>query len=145
MLYRLKKDFPKHNEGEYLYMNENNLYYEWLETPNYPLPIDVVEDCSDFFEKKEIDWVCGEDIFYISSDGKIINQKFNTKSHLKLVLSKNAFKNKDNARWFLGKYNKILNDEIIISDKEDILNIIRILKNNEAIQDAITILNKLIK
>ena len=145
MYYKLIKTFPKHDIGEYLFLNDNKSFYEWLESPNYPLPKNVVEDCSDFFEKIEIDWVYGENIFYISTDGRIIEQKYNPKSHLHLVLSKNSFKNKDNARWFLDKCNRLLNNEIIISNKEDILNVLKIIKKNESIQDAITILNKIIK
>ncbi len=58
----------------------------------------------------------------------------------------NSFKKREDAEWFLEKVKALLNDEILITDKESILKVISILKNNNKdIKSAINILNKIIE
>ncbi len=136
MYYKLIKELPKHDIGELVYLNnlDNSSFYEWVENPNYLLPIDIVEDCNDFFEPYFIDWVIGEPFFYVNSFGKVIEQIFNPKAHLKLVVSKNAFKSKKNAEWFLKNCNKLLSDEIIICNSEHILKIKELLHSKDKLK-----------
>jgi hypothetical protein len=83
----------------------------------------------------------------VNSLGEIIENVFNPKAHIKLVLSNNCFKKREDAEWFLEKAKALLNEEILITDKESILNVIKILKssNNKGIKSAINILNKIIE
>ena len=123
MYYKLIKSMPKHDIGELLFLNnkDNANFYEWVDSPNYLLPIDIVKDCDEYFELYEIDWRKGEKIFYINSHGDIIEQLFNPKVHLKLTLVKNAFKNKEDAQNFLDNTKKLLNNDIVLCSKENIL------------------------
>jgi hypothetical protein len=149
MFYKLIKALPKHDIGELVYLSESSdlEYYEWVESPNYLLPKDIVEDSNEFFEYLIVNWVKGEKIFYVNSLGEIIENVFNPKAHIKLVLSNNCFKKREDAEWFLEKAKALLNEEILITDKESILNVIKILKssNNKGIKSAINILNKIIE
>lgn len=147
MVYKLIKTLPKHEIGELVILSENanNMFYEWLESPNYILPLDVVEDSSEFFEFISIDWEVGDRIFYINSFNEIIENIFNLKTHIKLVISNNAFKTKEIAQWVLDKRNMLMNDEILITDKESILLAINTLKKDKDIEGAINILNKIIE
>jgi hypothetical protein len=148
MYLRLIKEMPKHDVGELVFLNnvENSFFYEWVENPNYILPRDIVED-TEFFEPVIIDWVKGEKIFFVSSQGTIIEQLFNPKMHLNLVLIGNAFKEKESAEWFLDKCDNLLNDDIIIAERNEILKALAILKDkkNKNVNEVIDILSKIIE
>ncbi len=147
MYSRLIKEMPKHDIGELVFLNavENSHFYEWVENPNYILPRDIVED-TEFFEPVIIDWIKGETIFFVSSHGTVIKQIFNPKTHLKLVLIGNAFKEEESAEWFLNKCNNLLNDDIIIAERNEILKALNLLKNkkNKNVNEVIDILSKII-
>ncbi len=136
MYYKLIKELPKHDIGELVYLSslEDSSFYEWVENPNYLLPRDIVEDSDDFFEQCFIDWEIGEPFVYVNSFGVIIEQIFNPKAHLKLVLAKNAFKNKDNAEWFLKNCDKLLSNDIIICNSEHIFKIKELLLSKDKLK-----------
>jgi hypothetical protein len=149
MYYKLIKEMPKHKIGELLYPNimNDNVFYEWLESPNYILPDYIVENDNEYFEVCDIDWVIGEKIYFIDSQCKINEQIFNPKIHLKMVMCNNAFKNIDSANWISEKFKSLLNNEIVVTDSNNILKVIDLLqsKKSKDIDDAVNILNKIIK
>lgn len=149
MYFKLIKEMPKHNIGDIVYMNtiNNNTFYEWVEAPNYILPYDIVEDNEEYFEKYNIDWNIGDKIYFIDSQSNIVEHLFNPKTHIKLVLCNNAFKNLDTAKWVSEKYKMLLRDEIVITNSNDILKIMSLLqsKKSKDVEEAINILNKMIK
>lgn len=145
MYYKLIKSLPKHEIGEIIFLNDDTDFYEWVESPNYLLPKEIVIDCEDFFEPLNLNWRKGDALFYISSCGEIIEQRFNPKTHIKYIIAKNSFKTKKDAKWFLKKCDEILNDEVIITNKETILILLDVIKNQQDNNNAIDILNKIIK
>ena len=111
MYYKLIKEMPNHLLGDILYLVDikNNEFYEWLDDRDYILPKDIVESESNFFEKINIDWNIGDTIFYLNSFGDIIENMFDPRTHLNLILVKNAFKNEKDAKKLKSEIYSILN------------------------------------
>lgn len=112
IIYKLIKEFPHHEIDEILYPDKINdfEFYEFVDEPNTPLPKDIVET-SDFFEKIDIDWDIGDSIFFIDINGDIVEQKFNAKKHIKLIIYGNCFKSEETAINISEKIEKLLKNK----------------------------------
>lgn len=110
IFYKLIKEMPKREIGDFLILHEREEFYEWLKEPYYIMSKYIVEECDEFFEKIEINWEKGERIYFLNSTGEIIEHIFNPKIHLKYIISKNAFKEKDKIELFRDKISKILEE-----------------------------------
>lgn len=145
MYFKLKKDMPKHELGDIIYLSDDNVY-EWLDYPNYILPKNIVEDNDEYFEKIDIDWNKGDKIFFIDNCGSIVEHIYNPKIHLKLILNKNAFKNFEEVEWVSEKFKLLLNKEIVICEPNDLLSLMNIVnkQKNKNSEEIIAILKKII-
>lgn len=112
--FKLKKDMPKHEIGDVLYLNSESEIYDWVDPPNYPLFKSIVEqdeDGQDFFEELKLDIKENDQIYYIDILGDVVEARFNNKKHLKLFLNNRIFKTLDKAVQVQEKINKIYDND----------------------------------
>lgn len=133
-MYRSLKDLPSHKKGDILIEKED--HYIWSSNPFFTMSKSEVENYNEWFELVIDDWSNEETFYYLSSNFEIIEAQFNAFQHHRLVLSGNAFKDKESIEWFKDNIEKLLKDDVIITDNNTIKKIISLIKsnNNSAIE-----------
>ena len=139
-LYKLMKDYPGHNIGDFVCLNEKS-YYTFNNEPKYKLDQKQVENYPDFFEEVVLDWDRGDQLFFISVIGEIIEEEFNPHRHSLLVEKRNAFKTYELAEEFLNQIKSVLSDDFILINVDEIKEIFSDL-NNDDIEKVKKKLNK---
>ncbi len=120
MYYRLKKEMPKHEFGDVLYLNEEKGIYDWVEPPNYPLFKTIVEsDEQNFFESFTIDIKENDKIYYLDVCGEIVESNFKNFNHLKLFLNDRIFKSLEMCEKAQEKINNLYKDIYDSSNDND--------------------------
>jgi hypothetical protein len=112
--YRLQQPMPFHKVGDMLYKtHHDDVVYTWQEFTSDPytyyLDAKIVESATDFFEEMtEHEWIQGEDIFFISTVGTILDEEYHPKRHADLVAYGNAFYTKEEAELQLANIKALL-------------------------------------
>jgi hypothetical protein len=93
MIYKLKKEMSNHDIGDILYLVDikGDSFYEWLDERDYILPKKLVECDDTFFEKIETGYNIGDKIYYLNHFGEIVENLFDCRTHVNLLLVGNLF------------------------------------------------------
>ncbi|SRR6266403_2288306 len=131
--YRLKKEYPGHNIGDMLYKpSDDSTYYDWDVEPFTKVPIEIVENHSEFFEEVINNWKMGDKIYFLSVSGEIIDENFDSTRHIPLIYWGNAFRDENEAKWYQIQFAKLIDGEdSIVINKKDILPIFLALQDND--------------
>lgn len=138
-IYKLLKPMPGHEPGEFVILNEQNIYT--FETqPKYKLDSNQVEKNPDWFEKNVIGWERDQQIYFIDVLGNVVEEKFNPERHSTLISKNRIFSNKEDVKNMQIHLNELFSGESILLKKEEI----NILLSQKKLQSIKKILNKYI-
>ena len=118
--YKLKKELPYHQIGEYLIGSGGDKgFYIWEYGKQYALQAELIENSPEWFEEDFPDWTQNEPCHYLTLNGMIISEYFNREKHSSLVRYGNIFKNKSDAelanmriRQTLGQTDPLFSDSV---------------------------------
>jgi hypothetical protein len=119
--YRLIEPMPLHEVGDTMYAYPDDIEYQW-ETgdTSYKLPAKLVESDAKFFEQVYGNFIEGQQIYFVSGDGTIIEEEFIYTRHKKLINFGNIFTDIITANQVREKFGKVLSGESILFSKEDV-------------------------
>lgn len=142
-IFKLKKEYPSHRIGDLIY--KANGCYNWENPPFHKVDADLVENTPEYFEEIIVNWEKGENIYFITLNGNVIDEKFEPSRHSSLAHYGNAFKNEIIAKQMNDRVKLILSDiNNVILYNEDILKVVDLIKNKKY-KEAIKELNKKIE
>lgn len=106
--YKLLKDMPFHASGELLVKAGNFYIFEQGQPfQQYALPVELVEQCEEWFEETFPNWVQNEPCWYITMNGIIVHDYFNRTTHSSYARFGNLFKSKPDAEIAFAKISEI--------------------------------------
>lgn len=106
--YQLLKDMPFHAKGSLLVCADK--WYIWetgLTTEQYALPVEIVENCPEWFEEAFPNWVQNEPCWFISFSGIVVRDYFDRNKHSALARFGNLFKSEADAEIMNTKLSEI--------------------------------------
>lgn len=92
--YILKKEYPGHKPGEYLFWQNGETTWEIGE--QIQIPQNQIQN-REFFEPIVLGWQTGQDCWFVSLNGMVLKDVYSNELHLSLARFKNLFKSEEEA------------------------------------------------